>query len=245
MDSMEEDEYIEDTFEVYADDVEYTRPLWQRVLMGVIALISVTMLLWTYQVRPYFLYRETPAVVIEPLAPKDSISVAPITVPLRILIARGGENAGSLRDSENIELLTENAEAIWHQAGIVFDVVDVQTILLSDAAALLMLNDPVTFWGELREQGDESVLVLLTRTLRGSNGISWAGLRAFAVADVTSVPDYRAYAHELGHVLGLSHVDESLNRLLYQGANGSELTQDEITTARAVALRIWPTASAR
>lgn len=51
-------------------------------------------------------------------------------------------------------------------------------------------------------------------------------------ADLTTVPDFRVLAHEIGHVLNLKHTDQSRARLMYQGANGFDLALDEIKTAR-------------
>ena len=39
-------------------------------------------------------------------------------------------------------------------------------------------------------------------------------------------------AHEIGHVLGLPHVDADKSRLMYTGADGTDITEDEVLTAR-------------
>ena len=55
------------------------------------------------------------------------------------------------------------------------------------------------------------------------------------VADRTSVFDYRATSHEIGHVLGLKHV-VPINRLMARGVNGFDLTDEEVNTAKNSAL---------
>ena len=44
--------------------------------------------------------------------------------------------------------------------------------------------------------------------------------------------DFRAFAHEVGHVLGLDHVSGSRGQLMYRGANGFDLSLVEIERAR-------------
>ena len=58
-----------------------------------------------------------------------------------------------------------------------------------------------------------------------------------AVADYTTVYDFRVLAHEIGHLLGLSHVPVDRNRLMYQGANGSELSLEEIMRSLEIVTR--------
>ena len=77
-----------------------------------------------------------------------------------------------------------------------------------------------------------TINVFLVGNLGGINGISFGGLSSVAVADYTTVYDFRALAHEVGHTLGLSHVPEVRGRLMYQGANGSLLSSKEIQRAR-------------
>ena len=78
---------------------------------------------------------------------------------------------------------------------------------------------------------DEAIHIFFVRDLRRINGIA-LGPRLVLVADVTSVNDYRATSHEIGHLLGLSHTDESRNRLMFQGVNGEKLEESEIQASR-------------
>ena len=54
-----------------------------------------------------------------------------------------------------------------------------------------------------------------------------------AVADYTTVHDFRTLAHEIGHILSLDHVRADNQRLMNSGANGTILSIDEITRARS------------
>ena len=57
------------------------------------------------------------------------------------------------------------------------------------------------------------------------------------VSDYTTVNDFRATSHEIGHIFGLRHVNPS-NRLLARGKNGELLSQEEISIARGNAENI-------
>jgi len=65
----------------------------------------------------------------------------------------------------------------------------------------------------------------------GANGRAFPGSNIFLVADTTTVNDYRATAHEIGHLLGLTHVSDP-NRLMAMGKNGESLIEQEIQTVR-------------
>jgi len=58
------------------------------------------------------------------------------------------------------------------------------------------------------------------------------------VADITTVFDYRATSHEIGHVLGLKHV-VPINRLMARGVNGFDLTDEEIEISQGNALSMF------
>lgn len=68
-----------------------------------------------------------------------------------------------------------------------------------------------------------------------ANGIANVPRLAIQVNDTTTVPPFRALAHEIGHILGLPHTAEGPHRLMFQGANGTRLTPEECGRARAVA----------
>ncbi len=66
----------------------------------------------------------------------------------------------------------------------------------------------------------------------GPNGVTPLGSRAFFVTDFPSGHSERVTSHEVGHILGLHHTLNDVNRLMYPGTNGMTLTDEEITVAR-------------
>ena len=74
------------------------------------------------------------------------------------------------------------------------------------------------FVQKLDEYNRDDINVLLVSNLQGINGISYGGLRTISIADKTTVYDFRALAHEIGHQLGLDHRDDDDLRLMTQGA---------------------------
>ena len=70
------------------------------------------------------------------------------------------------------------------------------------------------------------------KSLHGINGLAFGSARAVFVADFTTVIDFRTFAHEIGHVLGLGHVPRDRGGLMFRGANGFNLTLEEVMVAR-------------
>jgi hypothetical protein len=91
---------------------------------------------------------------------------------------------------------------------------------------------------ELPQESKEGVIVFLVHSLDGINGIAFVGGRTVAVAEFTTVYDFRVLAHEVGHILGLSHVREG-GRLMSTDAGGAELTVEEAEKARQTLVDIF------
>jgi len=72
--------------------------------------------------------------------------------------------------------------------------------------------------------------------LNGINGLALVNINSVLVADFTTVNDFRTTAHELGHILGLGHVNPE-NRLMARGKNGELLIEEEILITRENAVR--------
>lgn len=124
----------------------------------------------------------------------------------------------------------EGADEIWEQAGIRlnYEIVDTQ-FDESTEAAIYNENYRAVYLEDYYREG--AINIFFVNALP-ANGIAVNPSAAF-VNDRTSVDDFRATAHEIGHLLGLQHTTASRTRLLYRGVNGALLIPAEIDLARA------------
>lgn len=146
---------------------------------------------------------------------------------------------GSKRDEENIRRLIENASHILAQADIELVLEAIHNVQKTDEEIRFLLDNTSQIPLQISEFDSGSINLILSYRLRGINGLALGGIQTTMVADITTVYDFRATAHEVGHILGLSHTDESRNRLMFRGANGSDLTEEEIFRMRQTAERIF------
>ena len=164
-----------------------------------------------------------------PALPVDESITIPIVLHRVIL----SDELSTERSEQNILELFKESERIWNQANIKFDVSILDSKITDDNIDEVQRGNYRALYGETAED-DLSFHVYFMNTLGGPNGIAFPPLVA-VVADNTTVPDYRATAHEIGHLLGLEHTKDNKNRLLYQGADGENLAEFEIESAREYA----------
>jgi len=158
-----------------------------------------------------------------------------ISVPVDVYIIKyeNGE-LSSQRDEDNIIDVFENANNLWSQAKIKIDIKKIEEIIVSDEIYYYDLNKLLFYMDEKGDYDGDRINAYFAKTLHGSNGIAFPGNRIM-VADMTSVYDFRATSHEIGHVLGLIHVGP-VDRLMARGVNGFDLIEQEINIARGNAL---------
>lgn len=198
---------------------------------GVLATLSLLGVLYFTGIYQSLLYQKTSETAERPVV-ESMINEEVITVPLNVIIFRNDESMGSTRSVEGVENMIVNANNVWHQANIDFTTVALTEVQKNDDELIEFQYKPGDFITTLEEFDSNVINVFLVRTLQGINGISYGGLRTVSVADKTTVYDFRALAHEIGHQLGLDHRDDDDLHLMTQGANGFVLDINEMITAR-------------
>lgn len=210
------------------------RPLWWRITMGSAAVLAIFGMVYLSGVYPLFFYWRTPSAVKEREIP-PTIEAEAITIPVHVYILASEGELGSERTEGDVKRLVENASKIWNQARIRLETAKVTRLALSDEELSIFYDDPGKFISALPDFDRRVITVILVKYLNGLNGIAFGGLQATAVADYTARSyDFRTLAHEVGHLLGLSHVEADTSRLMYHGANGTKLTAEEIERAREI-----------
>lgn len=153
-----------------------------------------------------------------------------IHVPVVAHLVRESAEVSTKRTRATLEKLFENTQTIWGQANIVLDVSFEETTLNESLISAVAAGNFERLYALLPEN-DRRFHIFYVSDLLGPNGIAIAPQVAL-IADKTSVDDFRATAHEIGHLLGLTHTMESLSRLMFPGANGRVVTEGEVLSAR-------------
>jgi len=164
----------------------------------------------------------------KPLEKSFSIIIVPIKVHI---ISESSGIYSSERDDENIISLISEANRIWKQGEIHFQIEEIVITKTSSAAIPNALRGNYIESTSYENFEEDVINVFLSKNLEGINGLAVPSIRSTFVADSTTVNDFRATAHEFGHILGLGHV-EPVNRLMARGQNGEALTMEEILVAR-------------
>jgi len=153
-----------------------------------------------------------------------------IHVPIVPHLVKNSGRVSSVRSADSMVELFQKSQTIWRQARIIFDVKIEEAEFDSSVQKAVEQQNFDNLYAIIPKD-DHTLHVFFVQALGGPNGIAIAPSLAL-IADSTTVNDFRATAHEIGHLLGLSHTDESQKRLLFRGTNGTELTPEEIGLAR-------------
>ena len=156
-----------------------------------------------------------------------------IEISVTAYLVSGDIKVSTLRTRKSLEELFKNSQEIWSQAGIVLNLSIKEIVLNRDLASAVASGSFMELYRTLPPE-NQAFNIFYVRNLLGPNGIALAPSVAL-VADITTVDDFRATAHEIGHLLGLRHTLQSKSRLMFPGANGRNLSDGEIVAARAEA----------
>lgn len=228
----DEENYFEfDTEECGDADAPSASRIARKALLIIIAGVVLVSLVYISGIHQSFLYSRTSQTVTQ--VPVEEVLHAPLFVlPLRVFILIGAEELKSERSDDDIERIVVNASEIWKQASIALTIESISRVETDDSDVRLFLLNPTVFMRGVEGYDPDGINVFLVKSLGGTNGIAFSGSRAIAIADFTTVYDFRVLAHETGHILGLSHIAGERNRLMFRGANGYDLLLNEIITAR-------------
>lgn len=201
-----------------------------RTIVGIIGIIAILQFSGLYQ---YSFFRRTdPQVTQAPI--KNVQAQKMITVPLSIYIVKSNSPLNSSRDETNVRDIVNDAQNIWQQAGIQLKIQSIEEIDLSLTDTIPLYAYPRELIKNRPSNSSNGIKVFFTRTLNGLNGIAYGKSNSLTVADFTSNQDFRVLAHEIGHLLGLHHISNT-NSLMFKGANGTDMSSEEITTIRIIA----------
>lgn len=154
-----------------------------------------------------------------------------IRVPVVAYLVKDNGKVSTTRNRAELEILLANSKTIWSQAGMVLDTSIKEIVLPQEVATAVATGSFEAVYAILPSE-DNSFAIFYVHDLLGPNGIALAP-RIGLVADITTVDDFRATAHEIGHLLGLNHTLQSESRLMFPGANGRGLSNEEIEKVRS------------
>jgi len=147
------------------------------------------------------------------------------------LVQDGSVQFSTSRTEEDIYRIFNEVNKIWSQAQIEFVIEDVDTIQVNNLefnSAIFAQNISII---AQRDDFDRGMINGYFARYISANGVAFSPQGIFIIADLTTVNNYRTTAHELGHLLGLHHIDGKEN-LMFRGSNGEVLSQWEIDMAR-------------
>ena len=228
------DDIEEQQKEEFEEGQEEERNIGFQILRTIVALAVIVGFVYISGVYQYLFYQRTPSSV-EQQQVESEIDAQNMSVPLTVFVMLSDGPQGSERSEENVSRLVENADRVWEQANIDLKIKDIIFLEQTEEEIELLFIASSLFIQNVDKFDSSAINVFLLGNLNGLNGIAFGGLQTVAIADYTTVYDFRVLAHEVGHVLDLDHIKEDTGRLMYQGANGFTLSLEEIMRARKAA----------
>jgi hypothetical protein len=201
-----------------------------QIAKALVAFIVLAGLLYISGIYQSTFFTQTPSDA-EPADPEVLAEGETMELPLIVVDVAEEKNIGRTKTKEEINSLVNKASTIWKQAKIELTLKEYVTINVSKEEMTEYLIEPRRLLNKVNPREKKGVVVFLLHSLRGINGIAFVGNNTVALAEFTSVYNFRVLAHEVGHILGLSHVVAN-KRLMDKEARGEKLTKEEVVRAR-------------
>ena len=170
-------------------------------------------------------------------------------MPLSLhLVVEAGDSATELsteRTLDGLESIAADMSAIWSQADVVFDPMNITTVEMpSDVLNGILLGNTDQFFAQVNNtfavDHSQAINGFYVRSAFGVNGFTPQGSNLFFVVDEPSVPDARVSSHEVGHIFGLRHDLVEPSQLMFSGTSGTGLSELEQTVARYSVQGLFP-----